>query len=242
MSVLTTNNVWTGTQDFKSTVTLESAVILIPQTFVEAAGTFGTITLAGGSVVEVTGVTAGGTLLLPSAPVLGLQYDIRNNGTATFTLSGNGKNIDGLATQALSSTSSATVLYDGTQWIAISNASWLVATFNANTSFNASATFNSRLILLAQAFLIAGGTQTVASGGGPRVLITGSTAASTIALPNTSLVTGMVLYIVNNASVAITLSGNGANISGVATLTMNAISSRTVCYNGATWDLISSVG
>ena len=70
-------------------------------------------------------VTGSSTITLPSAPETGQKYLIKNKNTAetnTVTVSGNGKNIEGLANISSSVPYQIwTLQYDGTEWAIIGN-------------------------------------------------------------------------------------------------------------------------
>lgn len=82
--------------------------------------TSGPYTLAAGTDYLVIGDTTGGSfsLLLPATPTTGDSYAVKKSVAAnTLTLDGNGKNIDGAATIAITSQYiSYSVIYNGTEW------------------------------------------------------------------------------------------------------------------------------
>ena len=85
-----------------------------------------------------------------------------------------------------------------------------------------------------QAYTLNGSTRQITTTGGGLVVVSGSTASTTIYLPANPVI-NQTFKIVNAATVAWTLSGNGFNIDGAATVSMVAGIGRTVIWTGTEW-------
>ncbi|NBW10340.1 MAG: hypothetical protein EBR82_20155 [Caulobacteraceae bacterium] len=84
---------------------------------------------------------------------------------------------------------------------------------------------------VAQSYTLNGGTRQITATGGALVVVSGSTTSTTVLLP-ANPVLNQRFAIVNPATVAWTLSGNGFNIDGSSTQTMTAGIGRTVVWTG----------
>lgn len=81
--------------------------------------TTGPYTAADGDTLIIGDTTAGSfSVLLPAAPTTGQTFMVKKSVAAnTLTIDGNGKNIDGAATVAITARyTSYTVVYNGTEW------------------------------------------------------------------------------------------------------------------------------
>jgi len=87
---------------------------------------------------------------------------------------------------------------------------------------------------VAQSYTLNGGTRQITATGGSLVVVSGSTTSTTVLLP-ANPVLNQRFAIVNPATVAWTLSGNGFNIDGAATVSMVAGIGRTVIWTGTEW-------
>ena len=87
---------------------------------------------------------------------------------------------------------------------------------------------------VAQSYTLNGGTRQITATGGSLVAVSGSTTSTTILLPSNPVL-NQRFGIVNAATVAWTLSGNGFNIDGASTQTMSAGIGRTVVWTGTEW-------
>jgi hypothetical protein len=105
---------------------------------------------------------------------------------------------------------------------------------SATNTYTGGQTFNGPIAYAIQSIATNGGTQTIAwgAGVGSNVVFTGSTASSVFKFPATPTA-GTTLNILNAASVAVTLDGNGANIDSASTVPMSAGFGRTVVYVSA---------
>jgi hypothetical protein len=87
---------------------------------------------------------------------------------------------------------------------------------------------------VAQSYTLNGSTRQITATGGALVVVSGSTASTTVLLP-ANPVLNQRFAIVNPSTVAWTLSGNGFNIDGASTQTMVAGIGRTVVWTGTEW-------
>jgi len=87
---------------------------------------------------------------------------------------------------------------------------------------------------VAQSYTLNGGTRQITATGGSLVVVSGSTTSTTVLLP-ANPVLNQTFRIVNAATVAWTLSGNGFNIDGASTVSMVAGIGRTVVWTGTEW-------
>jgi len=87
---------------------------------------------------------------------------------------------------------------------------------------------------VAQSYTLNGGTRQITATGGSLVVVSGSTTSTTVLLP-ANPVLNQRFAIVNPATVAWTLSGNGFNIDGASTQTMTAGIGRTLAWTGTEW-------
>jgi len=87
---------------------------------------------------------------------------------------------------------------------------------------------------VAQSYTLNGGTRQITATGGSLVVVSGSTTSTTVLLP-ANPVLNQRFAIVNPATVAWTLSGNGFNIDGASTQTMTAGIGRTLVWTGTEW-------
>lgn len=87
-------------------------------------------------------------------------------------------------------------------------------------------------------------TVTLTDGDGRHVTLDATAGAYTITLP-ASPYEGQTYHFSENAGLAtaVTISGNGKNINGVANLTMNAaFRQRVLRYNGTAWIIVGGIG
>lgn len=122
--------------------------------------------------------------------------------------------------------------------------------FAGAVTFSSSAIFNGPTIYGRQTFSATG---SISATGAPIVEFTGSTASQTITLPTAA--SGLTFVFINNASVAVTLSGNAQNIDGSASMSVPAggcviaqadtatwhTEASNVIYNNSTYGRLASV-
>lgn len=228
-ALLITANSWAATQTFAA----PQAFAI--QAFVATASGTGTISSTGGGVIEVTGSGSSYTLQFPSSPSAQWEYILANRASVTITLSGNGKNIDGSATQSFLASQTANVMYDGTLWISLGLSNWNALSQAGVTTLTGTLIVNNKMVRIAQSF---SGNGTIAAGSGSYVQLVAN--GGTVNLPTTSLTTGMELVIADESGNAATnnwvISGNGNNVNGAASLTINTNYKRiTLRWSGSAW-------
>lgn len=189
--------------------------------------------------------TSGGTLSLPASPVAGQTIAVLNQTTQTWTISGNGNNINGASTRSLASTqNSVQLIYNGIQWVDIGASLASSQVFTATMTLASSATLNlqGRYVQSVQTFSTT--AQTIAAAGAPGVAWTATAVATpTINLPSSSLTTGQQYTIWdqggNCGTNNLTISGNGNNINGAASIVINSnYGYLTLRWNGTQWNRI----
>lgn len=100
---------WTGLHTFNGGVVRQA-------TSITGDGTSDTLT-TGQYYAFVDSSSATHTVNLPASPSTGQEHVVKRNGANTVTVSGNGSNIDGAATQdLLNDDDSLTVAWSGTEW------------------------------------------------------------------------------------------------------------------------------
>ena len=137
-------------------------------------------------------------------------------------------------------TDSNSVAFGANLWDNNSGAGTITASATAPISMRGSFDEQQRILpnavetSVAQSYTLNGGTRQITATGGSLVVVSGSTTSTTVLLPaNPTL--NQRFAIVNPATVAWTLSGNGFNIDGASTQSMVAGIGRTVVWTGAEW-------
>lgn len=250
---VTVANTWTQRQIFNGEVDINKAFVRGIQSFVIAGGTQ-TIVATSGSIIEVSGTTAGSTIKLPASPVVGMEYSISNSATVSFTLDGNGNNIDGSSTTTLSAGVGRNISYCTTNGWRTSNltatqANALYGQLASNNNWTGTNTYT--LSITAQGGIVASGANvsslsttsntvgaiTLNANGGTTetVLIRAQqgTGATSINLVSTAggvtINASSAVAITNNATIGGTLGVTG--LTSVVAITATGV--LTVSTNGA---------
>jgi hypothetical protein len=127
---LGTSNTWTQQQSFNARVLANGLLVSLGGFEFNPSIYTGTATLLSSDTVTFCDTTAGVfTASLPAAPVNGLAFYIKQiNSANALTVSGNGHNIDGVASIAFTAQNEAImVVYDG------ANTAWYVVAQVATT-------------------------------------------------------------------------------------------------------------
>lgn len=101
-NILAQTNTWSGAQSYNQIIQANQGVQFNSFSVMGATVQTTTVTLSGGSWVQLCDTTAGAfTLSLPASPGSGQSYFIKQiNSANALTVSGNGHNIDGAASIA----------------------------------------------------------------------------------------------------------------------------------------------
>ena len=240
------NNIaFAGNNTHAGSEAINAQLLLAKQTFAAT----GTVTDGGGSVVTFTGSTGSQTLSLPASPSTNRVFLIRNEASVTFTLSGNGINVDGSASQTVPIGGTGLIWYDGTVWWSLSASAWLSNTWQGTTTFGGTANFNS-LVQIASRFTLSNqaasaSTLTVGATGAPFVNSSYSpTGSQTITLPSAPT-SNQVFWICDEGLAAgtnnIAIAGNGKNINGASSITLAKNGAAVqLRYNGTAWFIIGA--
>lgn len=235
------NNVFGGSNSFNGPLSYPSR-----QTFSAS----GTISATGATVCEFTGSASGQTLNLPAAPTVGLTFVIVNNNSLAVTLNGNGATIRTSSTVSVPPGGGLTVTWQGAQWDVVSGNmvqltsagnTWLLGqTFSSTLTTSSTMLINGRVAINIQRFSQNGATIGTISASSTSAWIshvTGST-GGTLNLPSSGLLGNQVVIVKNAGSASITLSGNGANIDGSASVAMAAGACRWCRWDGTNWSIV----
>jgi hypothetical protein len=173
------------------------------------------------ALVRVTGSTASSTIDLPASPISGQVIWIDSQASVSYTLSGNGNNLDGAASKTVATTGPICLWFTGSAWESLAWPQYLLdaryPTLAGSNTFSSQCNFgtiapttvqstniqNSSKFILGSQSLSASGTV----GNAAIVLFTGSTAGQTLTLPASPTLQQM-WSILNTSSVAVTLAPN----------------------------------
>lgn len=103
--------------------------------------------------------------------------------------------------------------------------------FSGDNTHAGSEEYTAQIVADRQTFSASG---TVSDGGGSVVTFTGSTASQTLSLP-AAPTTNRLLFVRNEASVTLTLSGNGINLDGAASVTVTINGCGLIWFDGVAW-------
>jgi hypothetical protein len=175
------------------------------------------ITTTGGGLVVISGSTASTTIYLPANPVINQTFKIVNAATVTWTLSGNGFNIDGASTQTMTAGIGRTLVWTGTEWRSpvVTRTQMLAAdnTYTGVTTLSGPTVFG--IQLFPQSSLWAGTVS--ATSGGSFVLVTGSGAGGTLTLPSAPPTGWIVAITTASGASSYTLTAGGTTQIGTST-------------------------
>lgn len=225
-------NSWTGTNAFPGGTTWGVKLVT------------GNTTLAATdpNVVDVNG--SGLTVTLEPSPTAGRFIFLRNTSGNSFALAGNGKNVDGSSAITVPTNIGIGVYFNGTAWYSFTPDTGYnlsvsgIWTFSNGVTSNSTLTVGGRTVVTPASISTTGGTTSALSSNVSLAVITGSTAGTTVPLSATPT-TNQTITIENQASVSVSISGNGSNIvnkgSSSGSYTLAANTTMVVRYTGSVY-------